>query len=479
MTNDKEPLFDSKDELGGEFSREWKAISLSGPWDEVLGWSLDELLQTPFYKIIHPDDLRAAIDGSIDHHEKSHFKSVENRIRCKNGSYKNIWWHFYIDVDSKRIFVTAQDITNLKLEKFLAQRSQQVAHIGSWFLNYSDLQIYWTAETYELFGVHPNNFTPNIENVFSFYNPEDTEFLKEHYSALAKDGQNVDRDVKIRKPNGESVLLRLTVRVLRDNGKVAGLYGTVQDISVEKEINRRLVQAKEEAELATRIKSDFLANISHEIRTPMNSIIGMAELLGETSLDEEQRQYSDVLSRASGNLLRILNDVLDLAKLEANQLKFENIAFNIHEIIHGCAELVKHQLEEKNLELEIAIAASAPAIMYGDPSRIQQVLNNLLANAIKFTDQGKIVIRAFKSDQPRLITFEVIDSGIGIPAASLPHLFRRFYQVDSSTSRKYTGTGLGLSICKELIEKMGGQIEVKSTEGQGSTFRFTLPMSAR
>lgn len=478
MIHDNRPLFNSEPSLSGEFSREWNALSLKGPWTETLGWSIEELLQTPFYSLIHPLDLQQSIASGARKQEPSIFQSLENRVRCKDGSYKDMLWHYLRHPESVKFLVFARDITKLKIERYLAEKSQQVARVGSWHLDFNSNQVFWSQETYALFGVNPETFFPTVENAFSFFDPEDLVFLQAHYGSLATNPQDAERDTGITKANGERSNLRLTIRVAKTDGVFVGLYGTVQDISAEKEIKDHLIQAKEEAETATRIKSDFLANISHEIRTPMNSIVGMVDLLNETALNEEQRKYSDVLSRASGNLLNILNDVLDLAKLEANKLTFENIPFNVRDVIERCTHLVKNKFENKNIPLKISISDTAPTIVLGDPSRLQQILNNLLGNAIKFTDKGTISIHVFSTDR-QFITFEISDTGIGIPAKSLPHLFHRFFQVDSSISRRYGGTGLGLSICKELVEKMGGRIAAESIEGIGTTIRFTLPYSAK
>jgi signal transduction histidine kinase len=477
MIHESRPLFNSEHTMSGEFSADWTPLNLTGPWSETIGWSREELLKTPFYKLIHASDLAYSISRGAAKDDLSMLQSFENRILCKDGSYKNILWHYLQHPDSAKYLIFARDITKLKSERYLAEKSQQVARVGSWYLEHSSKQVFWSHETYALFGVDPKTFIPSIENAFSFFDAEDLEYLKEHQSSLEDNPQDAERDMGITKGNGERGNLRLTIRVSKNGHVLNGLYGTVQDISLEKETRNHLIQAKEDAERAIRIKSDFLANISHEIRTPMNAIVGMVDLLIETDLNEEQRQFSDVLARASGNLLKILNDVLDLAKLEANKLTFEKVPFSIRDVIERCSDLMQNKLESKNIILDIDIAETAPSVTLGDPSRLQQVLNNLLGNAIKFTDKGSITIRVFAKDR-QFVSFEMIDTGIGIAASSLPHLFHRFFQVDSSISRRYGGTGLGLSICKELIERMGGQIEAESVEGQGTTIRFTLPYPA-
>lgn len=476
MINEQEPLFDASFTLSGEFSADWTPLILKGPWTDILGWSEAELLQTPFYKLTHPEDLPRTIAQSNISTDNAGLLSIENRILTKSGAYRSLLWDFYQNPVTHRFMAFARDVTKHKVEKYLFEKSQQVARIGSWALDYSDQKLYWTSGTYQIFGVTPAEFTPTAESVFNFYSPEDAAVLREYYSQASSKALETDREVNITRHNGERAIIRLTSRAIHEDGVTTHLYGTVQDITKEKEQNQKLLKAKEEAELATRIKSDFLANISHEIRTPMNSIIGMVDLLQETTLNEEQKQYTTVLSRASSNLIRILNDVLDLAKLEANQLKFEKIAFNLFEIVEKSADLYRHSITEKNLEFHLSMDPSLVRVMMGDPLRIQQVLNNLLANALKFTEQGSISLNVRKDSNPDFILIEVKDTGIGISPGALPHLFRRFFQVDSSVSRKYGGTGLGLSICKELVEKMGGTIKVESSPGYGSTFRFSLPL---
>ncbi|WP_168196394.1 ATP-binding protein [Bdellovibrio sp. NC01] len=461
--------------MTGEFSAQWIALSLQGQWSETLGYSEEEFRTLPFYKIIHPDDLERTIANS-GIASVGHVNCLENRIRTKNGAYRNILWHFYQDASTGKYFVTATDVTKLRVEQFLAEKSQGVAKIGSWAFDCNDEKIYWTSGMFTIFGVNPNTFSLTLENIFSFYSPNDKDRIRTYFRSLPDLSEMVDEQAQIIRPDGTPIDVRIKCRAVYLNGKATHLYGTVQDITEEKRQTSALNRAKDEAEVSNRIKSDFLANISHEIRTPMNSIIGMTELLSETSLDEEQRQYASVLARASGNLLQILNDVLDLAKLEANQLKFEKIGFNMFEILQRSADLFRHGIEDKGIKLIVSFDPNMSPVMMGDPARIQQVLNNLLANALKFTDHGTITLRAYKFSQDRF-TVEVTDTGIGIANENIPHLFRRFYQADPSISRRYGGTGLGLSICKELIERMGGEISVESVPGQGTTFRFTLPMT--
>ena len=261
--------------------------------------------------------------------------------------------------------------------------------------------------------------------------------------------------------------------------KLQGVFAAARDVTERKRVEAELRLAKAAAESASQTKSDFLASMSHEIRTPMNAIIGIADLLAKTSLTPEQDKYVQIFRRAGDNLLNLVNDILDLSKVEAEQLELERTGFSLKDLLDKVTEMVAGRADEKGLALVCEIAPETPTDLVGDPTRLRQVLLNLLGNAIKFTNSGEVALRVAPDADSSVLNalrFTISDTGIGIPDDKLSAVFERFTQADSSTTRRYGGSGLGLTISKRLVELMGGRIWVESGVGRGSLFSFAVPL---
>ena len=280
-------------------------------------------------------------------------------------------------------------------------------------------------------------------------------------------------------------------------GAVVGTFGISRDITEQMQIQAQLQQARDAADQANRAKGEFLANMSHEIRTPMNGILGMAELLSHTPLDAQQRDFVDLIRQSGDSLMRLLNDILDFSKIEAGRMELESVDFSLRENIAKTAQMLAVRAADKPIELACRIDPQLPDAVIGDPNRLRQVVVNLVGNAIKFTEQGEVVVEvlpeqppgeatppappedtAARGDQPLIqwVRIAVRDTGIGIPEDKLSTIFEAFAQADSSTTRRFGGTGLGLSISTQLVKLMGGDMVVQSQPGKGSTFSFRLPL---
>jgi len=266
------------------------------------------------------------------------------------------------------------------------------------------------------------------------------------------------------------------------SSSLATFMTLVLEARQRREAEQALVIAKEAAEVASRAKSEFLASVSHEIRTPMNAIIGMADLLWETDLTPDQRKYLRIFRRAGGNLLGLINDILDLSKVEVGHLELESIDFDLNDLLEKAVEILAMRANEKGLELTCHLFPDVPCAVIGDPTRLQQILLNLISNAIKFTDSGSVTIQVMPDPElrsPGAIRFSISDTGVGIPPDKLTAIFDSFTQASASTTRKYGGTGLGLTISKQLAERMNGRIWVESTLGEGSRFHCCVQLAVQ
>src|SRR4030081_1762243 len=281
---------------------------------------------------------------------------------------------------------------------------------------------------------------------------------------------------RVRK-DGRRIQVRLSAAAVKAaaDGALVALY---EDIGERKAAEEAMRAARDLAERVARARSAFLANMSHEIRTPMNAVLGFVELVLDTELGPEQRRALELVRTSSEALLTILNDILDYSKIEAEHLELESIPFDLSKVVHATASLLAVRAREKHLELLAEVAADVPRAVRGDPTRLRQVLMNLIGNAIKFTEQGEVVISvsAVATDGTARLMFGVRDTGIGIAAAHIASVFKEFTQADSTMTRRYGGTGLGLAISQRLVRPMGGELPVNSELGRGSEFAFSLTL---
>jgi len=391
----------------------------------------------------------------------------------------------WVYVLRRRVFQQTEIIRlRLESEAALEQRLKYVVHATNdaiWDVDLATGQVWCGGQFYEVFGFHPENVLLTTAQWSSQIHPEDQERVRAHVrSAVESGGSHWSCEYRYRRGNGTYAYVLDRGYVVRDAaGKAMRLTGATMDLTERKRAERELEAAKETADAANRAKSEFLANMSHEIRTPMNGVLGMTDLLLDTHLNSEQRDFAEMVKSSAESLLTLINDILDFSKIEAGKLDLETIDFKLRGCIEPALKSVALRAHQKALELNCIISPEVPDALIGDPGRLRQILLNLLGNSVKFTERGEITLTVQKESGDDAIVglhFSVQDTGIGISAEKQARIFDAFTQADGSTTRRFGGTGLGLTISRQLVQMMGGRIWVESKLGQGSTFHFIVKL---
>ncbi len=468
-------------------------VHLNDAWERTLGWTKEELMSRPFIELVHPDDRERTQARKVAFARGERTPAAfTNRYRTKDGAWRWIEWSSRIDHDACLIYAAARDVT----ERRAAERAHREAEerfrrafedsaigmsVATVTANQIDPMLEANDALCRILG-YPREELVGARTIAELTHPDDRPALTRDQDALLG-GQIavLRRELRVVRMDGGVRWVDLTTSVVRDgDGRSVFRLSQVLDINDRKELDAARRRATERAVEAARLKSEFMANMSHELRTPLNGVLGMSELLLDTELTVEQREYGEAL-RASGAALRsVIDDVLDFSKIEAGRIQVDPTDFAVRDLLTHAAAVIAPQVRAKGLELIAWCDRHVPNTVRADSNRIRQVLTNLLGNALKFTAEGEIVaqasVEAATEDGGVVLRFEVADTGIGIDAQALSRLFDPFSQAESSTNRRYGGTGLGLTISKQLVELLGGQMGVNSEPGSGSVFWFTVPV---
>jgi signal transduction histidine kinase/CheY-like chemotaxis protein/HPt (histidine-containing phosphotransfer) domain-containing protein len=362
-------------------------------------------------------------------------------------------------------------------EKFL-ESAETVSRVGGFMIELATGEVRWTRQTYRIHEVEPS-YVPTSFRMHEFLSPAVQALLQERMLIARETGVGYDLEVQLLTGRKRMIWVRVVGEIEHEEGVPVRIVGAMQDITDRRNLEQLLRDATAVADKANRSKSQFLANMSHEIRTPLNAVIGLGYLLDQTELSEDQRLLLAKIQFAGHSLLGVVNNVLDLSKIEAGEMSLEDEPFDLTELVSDVTQMLEPQAAAKGIELLVKPAPALPRVLRGDATRMRQILTNLLHNAIKFTEVGRVslALSCARQDAGRLrLRCEVEDTGIGVDAAGCERLFAPFAQADTSTTRRFGGTGLGLSIAHRFVELMGGEIGVTSVPGRGSTFWLEIPM---
>lgn len=454
--------------------------------EKLLGYTPEELIGTSPYALFHPVDIEAIIQDSHERAKNGQDVKdlVQYRIRNKSGEY--IWFETVTKpiMNEKgeviKLRTGSRDITERMQLKILMEETNRLGHIGGWEFSVAENKLIWTPELYRICGMDPE--TPlDMNRVFDLFPDENRYTLKHSFLRALSSGENFDVELPAISPDGEEKWVRIIGKAMSDEeGAVYRLYGSFQDLNEQKAAEMELLKAKEEAEQANQAKSQFLANMSHEIRTPMNSILGFTELLKRQSESPLEHKYLNNIYRSGQALLKLINDVLDISKIEAGKYDVVLAPLDLKQFGNELEDIFSIKSNQKKLEWSVETDKDIPQSLLLDEVKLRQVLFNLVGNAIKFTHKGSVKVNIYAQKleyhhSAVKIIIEVSDTGIGIPEEKYDAIFRNFEQEDYFISQEFGGTGLGLAISRNFVELMGGEIRLSSKVGEGSVFKIILP----
>jgi len=466
-------------------------LEVNSESEKLLGLSSNDhtnrTIDSQEWKIIRPDGSPMPADEYASVIALKTRKTVENMVMgiCK-GKNEITWINVHaapVPLEGYGVIITYHDITELKKARELLEenerryrKAQAIGRVGNWEYNIQTTRFWGSDEAKRIygFGISDQDFsTDEVEKCI----PERERVHQALVDLIEKDKPyHLEFDIITKNKKKRKTIISIAELERDKDGNPLLISGVILDITDRKQLENQIVIAKEAAESANKAKSEFLANMSHEIRTPINAMLGFSQLLKNQHLgplNEEQIEYIDNIIESTNRLLFLINDILDLSKVEAGKIEIIKQTFSIDKLVNRTSTFFSGISIKKGVDFQIYLSPDIPHLLIGDENRIEQILRNLISNAVKFTIQGKIdVFISMKTEN--IILFEVKDTGEGIPTEKINGLFEKFYQVDSSYTKKYAGAGLGLAISKELVGLMGGKIWVQSEVGKGSSFFFTI-----